>query len=159
MIFINIFYLPIAMAEEEFDLVHLSQEREHLDMENESEDEFYTALGIVAVAFGLATVSIYFLRIVNKVFWKNKNTFFINIRKYLKLLHPYMGILLIIVSGIHGYGLLGEDEASLGLAAWIALVIIILSTFGKMFKAKIWLNIHKFSTVIFFFLLFFHLSD
>ncbi|MCO5385246.1 MAG: hypothetical protein NHB14_05175 [Desulfosporosinus sp.] len=159
----NIFYLPVAIAdEEESDSEDFSQEREDSEVENESgegesENEFFTELGGVAVVLGFATVSIYFIRIFNKVFLGNKNSFLTKTRKYLKSAHPYLGVLLIVSSGIHGYSLLGEDEALLGLAAWIALVIIILSAFAKKFKIKKWLNIHKVISVLFVMLLFSHL--
>ena len=157
----NIFYLPFAIASEDS-----SQECEDSEVENENGEEnesgeggneFFTELGSVAVVLGFATVSIYFLRIINKVFFGNKNPFLIKTRKYLKSAHPYLGTLLIVASGIHGYYLLGEDEALLGLAAWIALVIIILSAFAKKFKIKQWLNIHKVISVIFVILLSIHL--
>lgn len=159
----NIFYIPVAIAdEEESDSEDFSQEREDSDVENESgegegEGEFFTELGIVAVVLGFATVSIYFIRILNKVFFENKNYFLTMTRKYLKSAHPYLGTLLIVSSGIHGYGLLGEDEALIGLAAWIALVIIILSAFAKKIKIKQWLNIHKVICVLFVLLLSSHL--
>lgn len=157
----SIFHLPVAIAEEEeSDSEDFSQEREDSEVENESGEggnEFFTELGIVAVVLGFATVSIYFLRIVNKVLFGNKNSFLIKTRKYLKSAHPYLGTLLIVASGIHGYSLLGEDEALLGLAAWIALVIIILSAFAKEFKIKQWMNIHKVISVLFVILLSSHL--
>lgn len=156
----NIFCLPVAIAEEEFDPEQFSEElKDRDDGDVKKESELFSELGSVAVVFGFATVSIYFLKIVNKIFFESKNLFLISTRKYLKSLHPYVGVLLLVVSGIHGYSLLLEDGALLGLAAWIALVIIILSTYGKVFKIKIWLNIHKIFTVLFFLLLFCHLSD
>ena len=149
----NIFYLPVAIADqEESDSEDFIQEREDSEVENESgegENEFFTELGSVAVVLGFATVSIYFIRIFNKVFFGNKNSFLTKTRKYLKSAHPYLGTLLLVSSGIHGYSLLGEDEALLGLAAWIALVIIILSAYAKEFKIKQWLNIHRVISVFF----------
>jgi len=184
-IFANIFYVPfvntvkvhqisegilsnvVAIAEEEeeeVDSEHFNEELEEDQEEDRDEDvkiesELFSEMGSVAVVLGFATVSIYILRIINKIFFENKNSFLINSRKYMKSLHPFMGVLLIVVSGIHGYSLLVEDGALLGLAAWIALVIIILSTYGKVSKIKIWLYIHKIFTVLFFLLLFCHLSD
>lgn len=99
----------------------------------------------------------YILRISNKKFFGNHKKI-TKLVRFLKSIHRSLGIILLILSLIHGYMMLGRFALHTGTILYLCMIVI--AIFGMLFhlkKKKIWLQLHKGFVAIMILLLLIHI--
>lgn len=117
----------------------------------------FSILGYLSTALLVILVMPYVLRIANKKYFKN-NEKIKKVVKELKKVHKPAGILLAVLSLIHGYMAFGGFALHTGSLLYLAMFITII--FGVLFgykKKKVFLDTHKVFVVVTIVLLAVHL--
>lgn len=117
----------------------------------------FSILGYVSTALLIVLVMPYVLRVANKKYFKN-NDKVKKVVKELKKWHKPAGVLLAIVSLVHGYMAFGGFRLHTGSLLYLAIFVVIV--FGALFgykKKKIFLDMHKAFVVVAVILLAVHL--
>ena len=112
--------------------------------------------GIANIVLTLLAISLFTLRRINKHAFSNKNATIRKIVKPLSKAHPIIGILLLISAYIHG-DLAFDGDWLLGsifrthtgpLTWWVVLVMMLVATFGKKFKVRNWIKVHRILAIV-----------
>lgn len=117
-------------------------------------------LGLLNVVLVIAAGSLFLLRRLNRRMYANKNATLQKLIKPLSKIHPYIGIILIISALIHGTLALGTIFTlhTGTLAWWIVFVMMLVALFGKQYRIKNWLKVHRSLAVLFIISVLLHLS-
>lgn len=117
----------------------------------------FSILGYLSTASLVILVMPYILRVVNKKYFKNNEKIKLVVKE-LKKVHKPAGILLAILSLIHGYMAFGGFALHTGSLLYLSIFITII--FGVLFgykKKKVFLDTHKVFVVVAIVLLAVHL--
>jgi len=102
-------------------------------------------LGRLNIILALIAVSLYGFRRINKYVFTNKNVLLKKMIMFLSKIHPYIGIALVISALIHGeLALVAIFRVHTGPIAWfIVFLMMLVALFGKKYKIKNWLQLHR----------------
>ncbi|OJV66819.1 MAG: hypothetical protein BGO41_05225 [Clostridiales bacterium 38-18] len=118
----------------------------------------YELLGFINVALIVALTAPYWLRMINKVVFKNKNKEIVKLIKPLRKLHKPMGLTILVLAPLHGYLALGGLRPHTGsLVGIMATITIILGGSYFFTKKKAIFKWHKMAALITVILLAVHL--
>ncbi len=92
----------------------------------------YRILGWINIALVSVMILPFILTFINIKILHTKNSKFQNFIKLLRRLHKYLGAVLLIFAGVHGYLALGALRFHTGTI--LGIIVIITATFGITFK-------------------------
>ncbi len=118
----------------------------------------YEFIGFINVALIVALTSPYWLRLINKVLFKNKNKDIVKLIKPLRKLHKPMGLAILVLAPFHGYLALGGLRPHTGsLVGLMATITILLGGTYFFTKKKAIFKWHKVAALLTVILLAVHL--
>ncbi|MFA9398172.1 MAG: FMN-binding protein, partial [Clostridiaceae bacterium] len=116
-------------------------------------------LAKISTALAILAAIIFFLRVINKRCFNNKNIFLKSINKFLRKYHKFIGIILVFTGLIHGiFSSYDVLSLNMGTICWVLSLLLGLNfMFKKKCKHKAWIYYHRLLTIAFILTLIIHI--